>query len=43
MKVILLNLKKQLNNENTLAAISCVILSFTIFFIKRIMDFHNGF
>ncbi len=42
MKVILNILKKQVTKEDTLAAISCVILSLAIFFIKSIMEYHNG-
>jgi len=43
MKVILFNLKKQLNNEDTLAAISCVVLSVTIYFITKIVEYNGAF
>lgn len=43
MKAVILKFKKELNKEDTLAAISCTVLSIAIYFIMKIMDYNGGF
>lgn len=38
MKAIVKSIKKEFNHENSLAAISCVVLSITIWFILRVLE-----
>jgi len=37
MKILLVNIKKELTKENLIAAISCLVLSVCIFFIMKVM------
>lgn len=43
MRTVLLKFKKELGSDDTLAAISCVVLSITIYFITKIMAYNGGF
>jgi hypothetical protein len=38
MKAIVRSIKKELNHENYVAAISCLVLSITIWFILRVLE-----
>ena len=37
MKVLLFNVKKEFTKDNLIAAVSCLILSISIFFIMKVM------
>lgn len=37
MKTILGNIKREFTKENIIAAISCLIISITVFFIMQVM------
>ncbi|MEX0288906.1 MAG: hypothetical protein AB3N14_07320 [Flavobacteriaceae bacterium] len=38
MKVIVLRLKREFQGDNLLAAISCLIISITIFFVMAVLN-----
>lgn len=42
MKTVLLKFKRELNRDDTLAAISCTVLAITIYFITKIMAYNFG-
>lgn len=37
MKILVLNIKKEFTKDNLIAAISCLVLSISIFFIMKVM------
>lgn len=37
MKILLFNVKKEFTKDNLIAAVSCLILSISIFFIMKVM------
>ncbi|MFS4448409.1 hypothetical protein [Maribacter sp. 2307UL18-2] len=43
MKTVLLKFKRELNKDDTLAAISCFVLSISIYFITKIIAYNSGF
>ncbi|MGB5554554.1 MAG: hypothetical protein WBM83_07840 [Flavobacteriaceae bacterium] len=38
MKVLILRFKNRLEKEDTIAAISCLIIALTIFFVQKVLN-----